>query len=149
MIASPPAIAANRPDILVPASIGRRASKTVLPGFIFPIFTVKQYPCDPKNYRFRKGFRRGSDALDTPTKSLIPGDKRPIITHPGARLLRNQVEQLRDNENLLRARVFDFAARSIATHVDVSTAGVEWIKNETGPVRHRFCHRKLRGTRGG
>ena len=58
------------------------------------------------------------------------------------------VSPSRHYKNLLRIRIFHFAARSVTAHVDIAAIRIEWIKNQPGFARNWFCHWKLRGVGG-
>jgi hypothetical protein len=50
---------------------------------------------------------------------------------------------LRDDKNLLRVWVFDFAARRISGHIDIRAVWIIGIVNQPRFSRYRFCGGKL------
>src|SRR5713101_1971081 len=77
-----------------------------------------------------------------------PPKSRFYETRPAGRWKPFTDADSRHNEDLLRIRILYFAPRRVTADVDVSAAGVEWIKNETGLAWNGSGHWKLRSARG-
>ncbi len=57
---------------------------------------------------------------------------------------RDKYRPLRNDEYLLRIRIFDFAPGRIAAHIDISAVGIVGIKDQTWPTRNRLGGWELR-----
>jgi len=77
-----------------------------------------------------------------------PPKSRFYETRPAGRWKPFTDADSRHNEDLLRIRILYSAPRRVTADVDVSAAGVEWIKNETGLAWNGSGHWKLRSARG-